>query len=202
MEVRRPKDVAPQDMLINMEVDRQRNRLYTAESIKEAQRMAETGDLEGAAQLLAKKREEVLRSAPAKAGDSFCLWLGDEMEETEMLMGSSMMYERAGRAFALSGMSSHAAQRATTRCGAADIMDDEDEDSDEEMGYGAFGESDDDVPMGCSLSGNVVPGAPLCRDDARAPAPARVVGRRPCFGGYVTPSMALMVNKSQQLNNK
>ncbi|KAL7148511.1 hypothetical protein ABFS83_06G183100 [Erythranthe nasuta] len=115
IEIRRLMTVSPSDMTVNLEVDRQRNRLRAAESIAEAQKMAETGDLFGARTLLAKGRTVILGSASAQAGDEFGAWLGDDMMETERRMGSAQLYEREGRAYALSGMSSHRTQRATTK---------------------------------------------------------------------------------------
>ncbi|GFQ06059.1 uncharacterized protein sll0103, partial [Phtheirospermum japonicum] len=82
VEIKRPKTVSPGDMVVSMEVDRQRNRVFAAECIAKAQQMAESGDLAGAGAVLAEQRE------------------------------------KGGRAFALSGMSSHDMQRATTRGGA------------------------------------------------------------------------------------
>lgn len=115
VEIGRPKVPSPQDLAVNLEVDRQRNRLRAAESIQQAQQMAEAGNLTGAKNLLAKKRSDLMGSASAQAGDGMIKWLEGEMKETEIRMGSSSMYLQSGRAFALSGMSSHAAQRATTR---------------------------------------------------------------------------------------
>ncbi|KAL8052019.1 hypothetical protein ABFX02_06G185400 [Erythranthe guttata] len=107
--------VLSSDMTVNLEMDRQRNRLRAAESIAEAQKMAETGDLFAARTLLAKGRTVILGSASAQAGDEFGTWLEEDMMENERRMGSAQLYQREGRAFALSGMSSHGTQRATTR---------------------------------------------------------------------------------------
>lgn len=115
VEIRRPKSLSPSDMVINLEVDRQRNRLLAAESIQQAQQMAETGNLIGAKTLLAKKRTDLLASASAQAGDGLCMWLEADMKETERRMGNQRLYQQSGRAYALSGMSSHAFQRATTK---------------------------------------------------------------------------------------
>ncbi|KAK6156317.1 hypothetical protein DH2020_010565 [Rehmannia glutinosa] len=158
VEIRRPDSLSPPDMIVNLEVDRQRNRLNAAEGIAEAQRMAETGDLRGACAILSNRRSSLLASASGQAGDSLSMWLETEMRETEQRMGSRQMYERAGRAYALSNMSSHGYQRATTRGTAF-----------QNSGFGS--------------------GGPFMTGGAS-------------FDGYVTPNMASMVNKSQQLNNK
>ncbi|KAL7148508.1 hypothetical protein ABFS83_06G182800 [Erythranthe nasuta] len=115
VEIRRAKTVSPSEMAVNLEVDRQRNRLRAAESIAEAQKMAETGDLFGARCTLSKGRTEIFGSAAGQAGDSMSAWLGADMKETERRMGSVQQYQQEGRAFALAGMSAHGAQRATTK---------------------------------------------------------------------------------------
>ncbi|KAL2548924.1 Zinc finger (C3HC4-type RING finger) family protein [Forsythia ovata] len=56
VEVHRPKVLSPSDMAVNLEVDRQRNRLWAAEGIAEAQRIAETGNLIGARAALSRRR--------------------------------------------------------------------------------------------------------------------------------------------------
>ncbi|KAL7109671.1 hypothetical protein ACP275_06G188900 [Erythranthe tilingii] len=174
VEIRRVKTVSPSDMTVNLEVDRQRNRLHAAESIVEAQKMAETGDLPRARSLLAKGRTVILGSASAQAGDVFGEWLGDDMMETERRMGSAQQYQREGRAYALSGMSSHRTQRATTK------------------GKSVAGAA----PPAESFS--------FCSLETRQSAPAGGGGAAaaPCFGfdPYSTPSMANMVLKSQQLS--
>ncbi|KAK4435879.1 E3 ubiquitin-protein ligase WAV3 [Sesamum alatum] len=115
VEIRRPKSQSSQDMIVNLEVDRQKNRLNAARSIAEAQRMAEAGDLAGAQTLLANRRSTLLKTASGQAADGLCMWLEAEMKEMEKRMGNRQSYERAGRAYVLSSMSSHASQRATTR---------------------------------------------------------------------------------------
>ncbi|EYU39684.1 hypothetical protein ABFS82_06G182100 [Erythranthe guttata] len=114
-ELRRSKTVSPSDSKVKLEVDRQRNRLRAAESIAEAQIKAETGDLMGARDLLAKGRTDIVASSSAQAGDDMCVWLEEDIKETERRMGSVQQYQQEGRAYALSGISSHGAQRATTR---------------------------------------------------------------------------------------
>ncbi|PIN24429.1 hypothetical protein CDL12_02833 [Handroanthus impetiginosus] len=115
VEIRRPKSLSPQDTTINLEVDRQRNRLRAAESIAEAQQMAERGNLTGARNLLRKRRSDLMATASAQAGDGLCTWLEADIKETEQRMVSHQQYQQSGRAYALSGMSSHALQRATTK---------------------------------------------------------------------------------------
>ncbi|GFP93567.1 uncharacterized protein sll0103 [Phtheirospermum japonicum] len=115
VEIRRPKTVSPGDTVVSLEVDRQRNRVKAAESIAKAQEMAEGGDLAGARALLATGSGAVMGSAAGQAGDGMCMWLGHDMKQMATKFGSSAMYEKEGRANALSGINSHRMQRATTR---------------------------------------------------------------------------------------
>ncbi|KAK4440304.1 E3 ubiquitin-protein ligase WAV3 [Sesamum alatum] len=115
VEIRRPKVVSRTDGEVSLEVDRQRNRLWVAESIAKAQEMAESGNLEGAQTVLARRRTTLLSSASAQAGDSLCSWLEAELMEIRERMENMAMYEHTGRAYVLSGLSSHSWQRATTR---------------------------------------------------------------------------------------
>lgn len=153
VEIRRPEAPTAQEMTVNIEVDRQRNRVRAAESIEQAQQMAEAGNLRGARDLLAKNRDGLMRSAAGKAGDGLVRWLEGEMKETETRMGNAEVYQQSGRAYAMAGMSAHASQRATSR-------------------------------------GNMVGGAKA----GAFGAPLGAAG----FGGYATPQMATMVNKSRE----
>ncbi|VFQ68744.1 unnamed protein product [Cuscuta campestris] len=95
----------------------QRNRLRVIEGITQAQKMAESGDLTGAQELLQAKREELLGSASCHANDNLSMCLVAEIEETRKWMENMHVYCSSGRAYALAGMSSHAMQRATTQGG-------------------------------------------------------------------------------------
>ncbi|XP_043689099.1 E3 ubiquitin-protein ligase WAVH1-like [Telopea speciosissima] len=113
--IRRPGVLLSEDNRMSLEVDRQRNRLWVAEGIAEAQGMAEEGNLEGAQSILAARRSALLASASAQAGDGLCNWLEAELKEIRDRMVSQELYEETGRAYVLSGLSSHSWQRATTR---------------------------------------------------------------------------------------
>ncbi|XP_012834580.1 PREDICTED: uncharacterized protein LOC105955412, partial [Erythranthe guttata] len=116
VEILRP--TGPTDAtLVNLEVDRQRNRLSAADRIAEAQRMADAGDFTGARNVLSNGRSAIRASASGQAGDELAVFLEEEMRETEERMGNRGSYERTGRAFALANMNSHAWQRANTRSG-------------------------------------------------------------------------------------
>ncbi|KAK6268365.1 hypothetical protein QUC31_012525 [Theobroma cacao] len=115
VEIRRPEVLSPTDGLVCLEVDRQRNRLCVAEAIANAQRIAELGDLEHAQAVLSEQRIALLSSVSAQAGDRLCNWLEAELRETRQRMANMELYEQTGRAYVLSGLSSHSWQRATTR---------------------------------------------------------------------------------------
>ncbi|XP_059436617.1 E3 ubiquitin-protein ligase WAV3-like [Corylus avellana] len=113
--VGRPQNLCPTDLVVSVEIDRQRNRIMVAEGIREAQVMAEAGNLEGAQASLAEARASLLSSASAQAGDCLCNRLEAELREIRERMTSQELYRQSGRAFVLSGLSSHSLQRTTTR---------------------------------------------------------------------------------------
>ncbi|KAL3630523.1 hypothetical protein CASFOL_023507 [Castilleja foliolosa] len=113
-EIRRPGVPLLCDVKVKLEVDRQKSRLDAVDGLAEAQRAADTGDLEGARAILSKRIKSVQASASRQAGDGLLVKLEDEMKKTEEKMGSKSTYERAGRAYVLSSISAHANQRATT----------------------------------------------------------------------------------------
>ncbi|CAL9016157.1 unnamed protein product [Prunus brigantina] len=115
VEILRPKAWSPADEAVCLEVDRQRNRILVAEGITKAQVMAEMGNLEGAQVILAQRRSTLLTTAAAQAGDGLCNWLEAELREIRDRMASTESYTQTGRAYVLSGLSSHSWQRATTR---------------------------------------------------------------------------------------
>lgn len=115
VEIQRSQGPLPTDMSVSLEVDRHRNRVLVADGIAEAQRLAERGDLQGAKALLEATRSILSSSASASVGDAACAWLDAELRETRERMESRERYEHTGRAYVLSGLSSHSWQRSTTR---------------------------------------------------------------------------------------
>ncbi|XP_058106823.1 E3 ubiquitin-protein ligase WAV3-like isoform X2 [Magnolia sinica] len=115
VKIHRPTSPTSEDQMVCLEVDRQRNRLLVAEAIAEAQALAEEGNFEKAQMVLANRRLMLLASASAQAGDLLCNWLEAELKEIRERMASQELYEESGRAYVLSGLSSHSWQRATTR---------------------------------------------------------------------------------------
>lgn len=77
------------------------------------------GNLEAARAVLTQRRETLLTSTAAKAGDDVSHLFEAELKDIMDKMASMNLYEQAGRAYTLSGMSSHARQRASARGAAA-----------------------------------------------------------------------------------
>ncbi|GFZ12805.1 zinc finger (C3HC4-type RING finger) family protein [Actinidia rufa] len=103
------------DLASSVEVDRQRNRLRAAEAIAEARVAAERGDLAGAVSVLEGCLEVMSETISSQAGDRLCVALGAELREMQERMANRRVYESTGRAYVLSGLSSHSWQRATAR---------------------------------------------------------------------------------------
>ncbi|XP_019107309.2 E3 ubiquitin-protein ligase WAV3 isoform X1 [Beta vulgaris subsp. vulgaris] len=98
---------------VSREVDKQRNRLKAADAMSEARSAAEHGDLAGAVSILETCRQTLSESASAE--DPPCVALINELKEMQDRMSSRQVYEASGRAYVLSGLSSHSWQRATAR---------------------------------------------------------------------------------------
>ncbi|KAL7114866.1 hypothetical protein ACP275_04G148800 [Erythranthe tilingii] len=109
--IERNNDVAK----ISIEVDRQQNRIRAAEAMATARALAENGDLAGAVSALESFRKVLSETASARSGDRLCASLEAEVKEMEERMASRHVYEASGRAYILSGLSSHSWQRATAR---------------------------------------------------------------------------------------
>ncbi|KAK1283673.1 hypothetical protein QJS10_CPB21g00023 [Acorus calamus] len=113
VQIKRPEMVISSHPSIR--VDRQRNRLQVAEAMAEARSAAERGDLSGAVSILEVRRNSLVESVAGKAGDRLCMALDAELKEMQERMASRQRYEASGRAYVLSGLSSHSWQRATAR---------------------------------------------------------------------------------------
>ncbi|KAL2324814.1 hypothetical protein Fmac_023872 [Flemingia macrophylla] len=101
--------------VMSLEVDRQRNRLQAAEAMAQARVAAEQGDLSGAVLILENCRKMLSETVSAKSHDRLCVALDAELKEMQERMASRHVYEASGRAYILSGLSSHSWQRATAR---------------------------------------------------------------------------------------
>lgn len=108
-------------IVVSMEVDRQINRLKAAEAIAEARAAAEHGDLPAAVSVLERCRKELSEAVGFQSGDRLCVGLVAELKEMQERMANRRVYETSGRAYVLSGLSSHSWQRATARGDSTDL---------------------------------------------------------------------------------
>ncbi|KAL2488661.1 Zinc finger (C3HC4-type RING finger) family protein [Forsythia ovata] len=113
IKIQRPIVTGP--VVVSMEVDRQRNRLQSARAMEEARVAAEHGDLASAVSVLENSRRKLSETESARAGDRLCVLLDAELREMQERMANLRVYETSGRAYVLSGLSSHSWQRATAR---------------------------------------------------------------------------------------
>ncbi|KAI4373041.1 hypothetical protein MLD38_011210 [Melastoma candidum] len=111
----RRAEVPSNEVRVSLEVDRQRNRLGAAEAMSQARALAEQGDLKGAATILENCRQIQSQSISAKSNDRLCIALDAEMKGMQERLSSTHEYRMSGRAYILSGLSSHSWQRATAR---------------------------------------------------------------------------------------
>ncbi|KAF7086746.1 hypothetical protein CFC21_090005 [Triticum aestivum] len=113
VKISRPAFVSVQT--VSIQVDRQKNRLHAAEVMAAARFSAERGELAHAVSLLEDCRRMIMGSASGQSGDRLCQSLDAELKEMQERMASRQRYEASGRAYVLSGLSSHSWQRATAR---------------------------------------------------------------------------------------
>nr|GMD69463.1 E3 ubiquitin-protein ligase WAV3 isoform X1 [Ipomoea batatas] len=113
VKIERPNSIG--QVLVSMEVDKQRNRLRAAEAMAEAKAAADRGDLAGAVSIVEQSRKQLSETVSARAGDRLCVALDAELKEMQERMANRRIYETSGRAYVLSGLSSHSWQRATAR---------------------------------------------------------------------------------------
>ncbi|XP_022879236.1 uncharacterized protein LOC111396876 isoform X2 [Olea europaea var. sylvestris] len=114
-EVRIKRPVVARQDSVSIEVERQQNRLQAAEAMSQARIAAENGDLVGAVSILENCRMMLSETVSAKSRDRLCVALDAELKEMQERMASKHVYEASGRAYILSGLSSHSWQRATAR---------------------------------------------------------------------------------------
>jgi uncharacterized protein YegL len=113
VKILRPK--SPTSELVCMEVDRERNRVRAADAIETARAAAERGALSDAVTILDDCRRILSESFASRSGDRLCTALDAELREMQERMANRQRYEASGRAYLLSGLSSHSWQRATAR---------------------------------------------------------------------------------------
>ncbi|XP_024003756.1 uncharacterized protein LOC112081448 [Eutrema salsugineum] len=114
LKIQRPETVG-QEVVVSIEVDRQRNRFLAAEAMVKARTLAEGEDLAAAVTVIQDFRQVLAETVSAKSNDGFCVALDRELKEMQERMASRHVYEVSGRAYILSGLSSHSWQRATSR---------------------------------------------------------------------------------------
>uniref|UniRef100_A0A1J3DY52 Uncharacterized protein n=1 Tax=Noccaea caerulescens TaxID=107243 RepID=A0A1J3DY52_NOCCA len=114
LKIQRPETVG-QEVVVSIEVDRQRNRFLAAEAMVKARTLAEGEDLAAAVTVIQSFRGALAETVSAQSNDGFCVALDREMKEMQERMASRHVYEVSGRAYILSGLSSHSWQRATAR---------------------------------------------------------------------------------------
>ncbi|XP_038976476.1 E3 ubiquitin-protein ligase WAV3-like [Phoenix dactylifera] len=120
LRIQRPEVVAGQTMSI--EVDREKNRVQAAEAMEAARAAAEQGALSDAVSILEERRRILSESLAGRSGDRLCLALDAELKEMQERMANRQRYEASGRAYVLSGLSSHSWQRATLRGDSTDSV--------------------------------------------------------------------------------
>ncbi|GJN21600.1 hypothetical protein PR202_gb09091 [Eleusine coracana subsp. coracana] len=113
VKILRPKSSTSEPVC--MEVDRERNRLRAADAIETARAAAERGALSDAVAILEDCRKVLSESFSSRSGDRLCAALDAELREMQERMANRQRYEASGRAYLLSGLSSHSWQRATAR---------------------------------------------------------------------------------------
>lgn len=113
LKIPRP-EIVSDDVVVSVEVNRQMNRISAAEAIAEARAMADEGQFLQAASILESCYNLIMGSVSAQAGDQLSAALCVEMKEMQGRMVDYDSYTTGGRAYVLSGLSSHSSQRATT----------------------------------------------------------------------------------------
>ncbi|XP_062226133.1 E3 ubiquitin-protein ligase WAV3-like isoform X2 [Phragmites australis] len=113
VKIKRPTSIVSEP--VSIEVDRERNRIQAANSIESARAAAERGTLSEAVTILEDCRRVLSESFASQSGDRLCMALDAELREMQERMANRQLYEASGRAYMLSGLSSHSWQRATAR---------------------------------------------------------------------------------------
>jgi len=108
------------DCKMSPEVERELHRVQATEDMSAAQAAAEGGAFSQAVAILEGCRR-ILESQAAQSSDNQCLSLITELREMQDRVESRQRYEESGRAFMLSGLSSHTWQRATARGDSTDL---------------------------------------------------------------------------------
>lgn len=113
IKIQRPEAVT--ERVVSIEVDRQRNRQHATEAMAEARALAEKGSFPEAVSVLENCRASLAETPAGRSGDKLMTSLDMELKEMQERMKNRHKYEASGRAYVLSGLSSHSWQRATAR---------------------------------------------------------------------------------------
>lgn len=114
LSIQRPMELTGEEV-VSIEVDRQLNRFLVSQDMSEARVLADGGELSAAVVLLRNRERELSETVSARSSDRLCQSLSSELSALQERMTSRRMYQRSGRAYFFSSMSSHSAQRATAR---------------------------------------------------------------------------------------
>ncbi|XP_074306532.1 uncharacterized protein LOC141641782 [Silene latifolia] len=109
------KEVEIQVHSVCPEVDREKNRILTAQGIAEAKKMAEREELDGARTMLEMKRRSVGQSDAEEVEDGATMSLFGQAGMVAQCKSSSHTYVGGGRTLAFSAQSSHQNQRAAAQ---------------------------------------------------------------------------------------
>ncbi|KAI3882044.1 hypothetical protein MKX03_006254 [Papaver bracteatum] len=113
VKLQRPGMVNEEDMVVSIEVDRQKNRLQDAEAMSNSRAAAERGDLTGAQSILDDCRMQMADTVSALACDELSADLDLDLQEARSRVANKKVYASKGRGFFLSEMSSHSRQMAS-----------------------------------------------------------------------------------------
>ncbi|KAI3902588.1 hypothetical protein MKW92_004009 [Papaver armeniacum] len=112
VKLQRPEMVNEEDMVVSIEVDRQKNRLQAAEAMSNSRAAAERGDLPRAQSILDGCRTRMADTISMYACDKFCTELDLGLQTARSTIVNQSMYESKGKGILLAGASSHFAQQA------------------------------------------------------------------------------------------
>ncbi|CAL4917066.1 unnamed protein product [Urochloa decumbens] len=108
------RPAGPVTAAMSLQVEREWHRVHATEDMAAAQAAAEENDYERAASIL-ETRRLALESRASLASDRQTQALAAELREMQERVINHQRYNESGRAYMLSGMSSHSFQRATAR---------------------------------------------------------------------------------------
>ncbi|KAI3882047.1 hypothetical protein MKX03_006257 [Papaver bracteatum] len=113
VKLQRPEMVNEEDMVVSIEVDRQKNRLQAAEAMSNSRASAaERNDLPRAQSILDGCRTRMADTISMYACDELATDLDLGLQEARSRIVNQSMYESKGKGFLLAGASSHLAQQA------------------------------------------------------------------------------------------